>query len=120
MRPWLSSETDFIALRIIRNIPDDMQETQQHYFVYIFGDQPGSEVQIGIADNLQEQITNRKVDSPQNNNSYPGKRLVYYEHYDVESIALNRERQIRSGDKDSTFSLIASMNPNWLDLSDTL
>lgn len=97
-----------------------MQGTQQHFFVYIFGDQPGSDVQIGIADDLQQQVSDRRTSPPQNHNTTSGSRLVYYEHYDVESIALNRERQIKSGDRDTTYSLIASMNPNWLDLSDTL
>ncbi|WP_439882961.1 excinuclease ABC subunit C [Pontibacter sp. MBLB2868] len=97
-----------------------MQADKQHYFVYIFGEQPGSDVQIGIADDLRAQIVQRNADHAQNATTHPSNKLVYYEHYDVESIAQNREHQIKSGGKDTTYSLIASMNPNWLDLSDTL
>ena len=95
-----------------------MQTQENHYFVYIVGEQQGAEVQIGISYNLQEhmqqQFANRKSEFPQN------KKLVYYEHYDQKEVAQNRERQIKENSKDATFHLVASMNPNWLDLSDTL
>jgi putative endonuclease len=97
-----------------------MQKNQQHFFVYIFGDQPGSDVQIGIADNLQQKVIKKNTSLHQDSRPEKSIRLVYYEHYEEESVALNRERQIKSGDKNTTFDLIASMNPNWLDLSDTL
>ncbi|WP_299821964.1 excinuclease ABC subunit C [uncultured Pontibacter sp.] len=94
-----------------------MQDKHPHYFVYIFGEEPGAAVRVGIADDLQQHVAQvRQQDEPQSNKH----KLVYYEHYDVEEIALNRERQIKSGDQNATYSLIASMNPNWLDLSDTL
>ncbi len=97
-----------------------MQEKHPHYFVYIFGEQPGSDVQIGIADNLQKHVAHVRKQDQISNHKIDTHKLVYYEHYDVEEIALNRERQIKSGDLTSTNNLIESMNPNWLDLSDTL
>lgn len=96
-----------------------MQKKHPHYFVYIFGEDPGTDVQIGIADNLQQHVAHLREQDSSEQQPYLIK-LVYYEHYDEEAVALNRERQIKSGDRDSTASLIASMNPNWLDLSDTL
>ncbi len=92
-----------------------MQAQQSHYFVYIFGNQPRSAVQIGIVGDLQQQIRNQSREADQD----PFK-LVYYEHYDLEEVAVARERHIKSATIDSTYSLIESMNPNWLDLSDTL
>ncbi|MEJ8802299.1 excinuclease ABC subunit C [Pontibacter sp. H249] len=97
-----------------------MQEKHPHYFVYIFGEQPGSDVQIGIADNLQQHVDQVRLNDETVNSHIQRHKLVYYEHYEQEEVALNRERQIKSGDNNSTYSLIASMNPNWLDLSDTL
>lgn len=96
-----------------------MQKKHPHYFVYIFGKEPGTDVQIGIADNLQQHAAQLREQDTIEQRPFTHK-LVYYEHYDEEAVALNRERQIKSGDRDSTASLIASMNPNWLDLSDTL
>ncbi|MDX5480479.1 MAG: excinuclease ABC subunit C [Hymenobacteraceae bacterium] len=97
-----------------------MQARNVHYFVYIFGDQPRKDVQIGIAGDLQQQVHLIKTSPSQGARPPQEVKLVYYEHYDVEEIALARERQIKQGGVDSTFSLIESMNPNWLDLSDTL
>ena len=97
-----------------------MQEKHPHYFVYIFGEQPGADVQIGIADNLQQHVAQVRQQDTMEQKAPDLHKLVYYEHYDEEEIARNRERQIKSGGTDSTYSLIASMNPNWLDLSDTL
>lgn len=98
-----------------------MQEQHPHYFVYILGAQPEADVQIGIADDLRQYVSQLKQhDSLTKSSMASEPKLVYYEHYSEEQIALNRERQIKSGDKDSTNSLVSSMNPNWLDLSDTL
>lgn len=95
-----------------------MQNPGNHYFVYIVGDQQNSNVQVGIADDLQAMMDTEqhKPEQPQAEQ----KKLVYYEHYDQEEIALNRERQIKENSYDATKSLVNSMNPNWLDLSDTL
>lgn len=97
-----------------------MQLPQNHYFVYIFGAQPRTDVQIGVVGDLNQQAA--LVMSPSNasqtdNDKY---KLVYYEHYDKEEVALNREKQIKGGNIDATYNLIESMNPNWLDLSDLL
>ncbi|ARS35059.1 hypothetical protein [Pontibacter actiniarum] len=94
-----------------------MQVHEPHYFVYIFGDQPREDVEIGIAGNLQHLAHTKEAPAP---HKAPPAKLVYYEHYKVEDEALNRERQLRDGTRDATYQLIESMNPNWLDLSDTL
>jgi len=89
-----------------------------HYFVYIVGEQHGSNVQVGIAGDLQAHMRQHHTGtSPVKTDS---KKLVYYEHYDQKEIALNRERQIKENSHDATINLVDSMNPNWLDLSDTL
>ncbi|MCC9135348.1 excinuclease ABC subunit C [Pontibacter silvestris] len=99
-----------------------MQAQQSHYFVYIMGGQPRSEVKIGIADDLHQYVQAIRSSSPPavNYATADKNNLVYYEHYDEKEIALTREQQIKDGGADSAFSLIESMNPNWLDLSDML
>lgn len=95
-----------------------MQTQDNHYFVYIVGEQQGTNIQIGIANNLQEhmlrQSAGSRLESPEQ------QKLVYYEHYDQKEVAQNREKQIKENSTDATCHLVASMNPNWLDLSDTL
>lgn len=90
-----------------------MQAPQGHYFVYIFGEQPQSDLQIGVSDNLQHHV--QKSSEPSNK-----PKLVYYEHYDMEEVALVRERHIKACSLEETSRLVESMNPNWLDLTDTL
>ncbi|AKD05801.1 hypothetical protein PKOR_17915 [Pontibacter korlensis] len=87
----------------------------------MFGDQPREEVEIGVAGDLY-QLTHSKVVSaaPDGSSAHHPAKLVYYEHYQEEDEALSRERQLKEESRDMTISLIESMNPNWLDLSDTL
>ncbi|GHA59748.1 GIY-YIG nuclease family protein [Pontibacter akesuensis] len=97
-----------------------MQTQDAHYYVYIFGDKPREDVEIGIAGNLQQHVLQHK--SPQTSQVAPLQKakLVYYEHYAASEEAQTREQQIKGGGMDSAYNLIESMNPNWLDLSDTL
>jgi putative endonuclease len=92
-----------------------MQPDSNHYFVYICGGEPDKNLQIGTAGNLQQHLQQMQ---PQNNPQ--SKKLVYYEHYDREAMALARERQIKESSPNDNYRLIESMNPNWLDLSDLL
>ncbi|OKL41604.1 GIY-YIG nuclease family protein [Pontibacter flavimaris] len=97
-----------------------MQAQEPHYFVYIFGYQPRENVEIGVAGDLQKLSHSKAAPAPDTLPAPLPAKLVYYEHYQVEDEALNRERQLKGESRDATFYLIESMNPNWLDLSDTL
>ncbi|MBD1396111.1 excinuclease ABC subunit C [Pontibacter sp. JH31] len=90
-----------------------MHSPQGHFFVYILGNQLKSDLSIGVSANLQQHIQSgaEPVDKP---------KLVYYEHYDLEELARVREQQIKSGSLEEASRLVESMNPNWLDLADTL
>lgn len=94
-----------------------MQAREPHYFVYIFGNQPRQDVEIGIVGDLQL-LSHAKAVPVSKKGVAQHAKLVYYEHYQAEEEALTRERQIKGGTIDSTYQLIESMNPNWLDLSD--
>ncbi|MCX2741891.1 excinuclease ABC subunit C [Pontibacter anaerobius] len=96
-----------------------MQAQEPHFFVYIFGDQPRENVEIGVAGNLQQLSHSKNTPAPDVSPGQPAK-LVYYEHYKVQDEALTREQQLKGESRDATIHLIESMNPNWLDLSDTL
>lgn len=86
-----------------------MQPQPGHFFVYIIGDRSQTNLNIGVSENLTEQI--QASHNP---------KLVYYEHYDLEEIARVRERQLKSCSPEENLRLVESMNPNWLDLADTL
>ncbi|MBF8962336.1 excinuclease ABC subunit C [Pontibacter sp. FD36] len=84
-----------------------------HFYVYIIGDQSQPQLNIGVSENLLQQISLQGAYDSQ-------PKLVYYEHYDREEIARVRERHIKSSGPDEHLRLVESMNPNWLDLADTL
>lgn len=92
-----------------------MQPNQQaqHYFVYIMGEQSQPQLNIGVSKDLQ-----RDVSLSDQHTQHP--KLVYYEHYDMEEIARVRERHIKACSPEENLRLVESMNPNWLDLADTL
>lgn len=89
---------------------------EPHYFVYIFGDQTHQNVEIGVAGDLYKLTHTQAVPGPESKTA----RLVYYEHYSAESDALHRQQQLTRDSRDHAIYLIESVNPNWLDLSDTL
>lgn len=98
-----------------------MQSPQDaDFFVYILGGRPHTDVQIGLTSNLQQQIHHIHDNGPAAQPGSEALHLVYYEHYKVKEAAQNRERQLKANSPDATHNLIASMNPHWLDLSDTL
>lgn len=90
-----------------------LHEQPHHYYVYIIGDQKQPQLSIGVSEDLQ-----RYVAADSNGNQFP--KLVYYEHYDHEEVARVRERFIKSASPEEHLRLVESMNPNWLDLTDTL
>ena len=95
-----------------------METTDPHYFVYIFGDQPRSDVNIGIAGDLQQHV--QAITGNVQEHTPVNKKLVYYEYYIAKEVAVAREQQLKQNTNDANVNLIESMNPNWLDLSDTL
>lgn len=89
------------------------QEPSLHYYVYIIGEQSQPQLSIGVSEDLQRHVTA----------IVPGTalhKLVYYEHYDVEEVARVREKSIKAATPEEHLRLVESMNPNWLDLADTL
>ena len=51
---------------------------------------------------------------------YDCKSLVYYEQCEDMYSAIAREKQIKAGSRKKKLALIEKMNPNWLDLYESL
>ena len=51
---------------------------------------------------------------------YGCRMLVWYERYERIVDAIAREKQIKAGSRRAKLALIESMNPDWLDLYETL
>lgn len=98
-----------------------MQISPPHYYVYIFGSPASNSVKVGIAGDIQKQLQEINNEASSEMSAMEeSPRLVYYEHYEREEIARNRELEIMKGGDATVHRLIESMNPNWLDLSDMI
>lgn len=51
---------------------------------------------------------------------YGCKQLVWYESHSTMADAIQREKQIKAGNRAGKIALIESLNPAWQDLYDTL
>ena len=47
-------------------------------------------------------------------------KLVWYEHRVSMEIAIRREKQMKAWKRDWKFELIEKMNPDWVDLHDSI
>ena len=84
-----------------------------HYVFIIFDARTGTP-RTGVTANLQKIIERSKRECRR---AAATPRLLYYEVTDAEHTALARERQIRRWCIERQLALIASMNPQWDDLS---
>jgi putative endonuclease len=77
---------------------------------------------IGVTSNLSKRILEHKEHlHPRSFTSkYNINKLVYYEGYDHIEDAIAREKQIKAGSRQDKINLINRMNPEWLDLYDTI
>jgi putative endonuclease len=47
-------------------------------------------------------------------------KLVYFEHFNLITFAIEREKQIKAGTRKKKLDLINSLNPEWKDLFDDI
>ena len=93
----------------------------KNYYVYILTNVSNKVLYIGVTNNLIRRIyehKNKLIDGF--TKRYNLNKLVYFEQTsDVES-AINREKQLKGWLRKRKEELINSMNPNWVDLYDSL
>ncbi len=51
---------------------------------------------------------------------YSVDKLVYYEFFENVDLAIAREKQIKAGSRKKKEDLIATLNPRWSDLFETI
>jgi putative endonuclease len=74
---------------------------------------------VGFTNNLERRVYEHKHKSIEGfTKKYNITRLVYYEQTNEVRAAIAREKQIKGWLRSKKVSLIESINPNWLDLSD--
>jgi putative endonuclease len=90
-------------------------------YVYILASQRNGTLYVGSAIDLGKRIYEHKIKAlPGFTSRYGVDRLVYYEHYPSISEARGREYQLKKWRRAWKLRLIEEMNPNWIDLHETL
>lgn len=89
--------------------------------VYILANDYKGTIYTGVTSNLIKRL--EQYQSSKNKSfvsRYKCKNLVYYEQYDSIINAISREKQIKAGSRQQKINLIESVNPTWMDLSNTI
>ena len=93
----------------------------EQFYVYIVTNKNHTVLYTGVTSDLAERIFQHKSKLVRSFTSrYNIDKLVYYEVAEDKDSALSREKQIKSGHRQSKLDLINSLNPEWDDLFDTL
>jgi putative endonuclease len=94
---------------------------EKQYFVYILTNKRHTVLYTGVTSDLQKRVYQHRMRlTPGFTSRYNVDKLVFYEVADNPYAAISREKQIKGGSRKKKIDLINSMNPQWLDLYETL
>ena len=89
------------------------------YYIYILTNKTNSVLYTGVTNDLTRRIEEHKQNLIPNSFTarYNVHKLVFYETTSNIKVAIEREKQIKSGSRKKKIELINQMNPEWNDLS---
>ena len=88
------------------------------YCVYILGSASGT-LYVGMTSNIRKRVYQHKNHLAAGfTDKYNVTRLLYVETFTDPVSAINREKQIKRWRREKKITLIDSMNPEWIDLSE--
>ena len=89
------------------------------YYVYILTNRKNTVLYVGVTNNLEKRIAEHKQRLIPNSFTarYNVDKLVYYETTTDVKVAIEREKQLKSGSRKKKLDLIESINSTWEDLS---
>ena len=93
-----------------------------NYYVYILSNITGTTIYVGVTNNLLRRVYEHreKLDASSFTAKYDIHKLVYYEYTGDVRAALEREKQIKSWKRAKKNALVETMNPEWIDLYDSI
>ncbi len=90
-------------------------------YVYILSNKRNGTLYVGVTSNLVKRIFEHKEKVVSGFSAkYNLDLLVYYEEWWSIEEAIQREKQLKAGNRKKKLSLIESINPDWKDLSEYL
>ena len=93
----------------------------KQYYIYILSNWDGSVIYTGMTADLIKRIYEHKSKAVKGfTEKYNVSKLVYFETSESPETAINREKQIKSWRREKKNALIATINPEWKDLYETI
>ena len=88
------------------------------YYVYILANATNTTIYVGVTNNLIRRIYEHKnkIDPNSFSAKYDIHKLVYYESTSDVHAAIEREKQIKGWNRARKNKLVATKNPKWEDL----
>ena len=91
------------------------------FWVYIMTNKLDSVLYIGMTNDLTRRVSEHQSgEIPGFTADYRCHKLVYWEYYSDVREAIAREKQLKSWSRKKKVTLIESMNPRWVDLSEEI
>lgn len=91
------------------------------YYVYIMTNFSNSVLYTGVTNNLVRRVYEHKNRITKGFTSkYSINKLVYFEQGEEAYEAISREKQIKAGPRRKKIELINNMNPEWIDLWESI
>lgn len=89
--------------------------------IYILANQRNGTLYVGVTNNLIRRVYEHKFANLASfAKRYSCNQLVYYELYDDMYSAIFREKEIKAGTRKKKLCLIEGINPEWVDLYDSI
>ncbi len=94
-------------------------ELDKTYHIYLMSNRYRTVIYTGKTSDLLKRVTEHKKKLlPKSFTArYNVDRLVYFEGFETNDQAIQRERQIKAGSRQKKIDLIEQYNPKWEDLS---
>ena len=91
------------------------------YCVYIMTNKHNTVLYTGVTNNLRRRVVEHRTgQGGKFTTKYRITKLVYYECGADINAAIEREKQIKGGSRQSKLDLVNKINPEWKDLFDEL
>ena len=87
-------------------------------YVYLLTNKNNTVIYVGVTGNLVKRIYEHKTDTFHGFTSrYNCNKLIYFEEFSYILEAIEREKQIKTGNRRRKEQFVNSVNPNWNDLA---
>ena len=88
--------------------------------VYMMASRRNGTLYTGVTSDLIQRVWQHKHGSVGFTAQYGCKQLVWYEVHEEMLPAIAREKQIKGGSRKKKLALIEAVNPEWVDLFDSI